>query len=54
MLAEEMPNARFVEADGILEWRLRPARLDAEAVRFVTECWDAGTRRRTGGTVRST
>jgi pimeloyl-ACP methyl ester carboxylesterase len=54
MLAEEMPNARFVEADGILEWRLRPARLDAEAVRFVTECWDTGTRRRTGGTVRST
>jgi pimeloyl-ACP methyl ester carboxylesterase len=39
MLAEEMPNARFVEAHGILEWRCRPGRLDAEAIRFVTDCW---------------
>ncbi len=39
MLADEMPNARFVAARSILEWRSRPARLDAEAVAFVTECW---------------
>ncbi len=41
MLADEMPNARFVAARSILEWRSRPARLDAEAVAFVTECWAA-------------
>ena len=48
MLAEEMPNARFVAARSILEWRSRPARLDAEAVAFVTECWrSAESARRT-------
>ena len=40
MVAEEMPNARFVEARGILEWRTRPTRLNAEAVAFAAECWD--------------
>lgn len=49
MLAEEMPNSRFVAARGILEWRLRPERLDAEAVDFVTSCWSAGARRRRTG-----
>lgn len=39
MLAEEMPNGRFVAARGILEWRARPDRLNAEAIGFVTECW---------------
>jgi pimeloyl-ACP methyl ester carboxylesterase len=39
MLAEELPDARFVEAHGLLEWRLRPDRLTAEAVEFVTACW---------------
>jgi pimeloyl-ACP methyl ester carboxylesterase len=39
MLADEMPNARFVAARGILEWRARPERLNAEAISFVTECW---------------
>ncbi len=39
MLADEMPNARFVAARSILEWRARPQRLDAEAVGFVTQCW---------------
>ncbi|HET6654406.1 MAG TPA: alpha/beta fold hydrolase [Nocardioides sp.] len=49
MLAEEMPNARFLEARGILEWRFRPARLDQEAVGFVEQCWDESSpRRRTG------
>jgi pimeloyl-ACP methyl ester carboxylesterase len=46
MLAAEMPHARFVAARGILEWRLRPERLDAEAVDFVTSCWRSGARRR--------
>ena len=47
MLAEEMPDARFVEAHGILEWRLRPARLHGLTADFVEECWAARTGART-------
>ena len=49
MLAEELPNARFVEARSILEWRSRPERLNHEAAEFAHECWDdaAPPRRRT-------
>jgi pimeloyl-ACP methyl ester carboxylesterase len=54
MVAEEMPNARFVEARGILEWRARPGRLNAEAIGFVTECWTPTARRRSRKAVRST
>ncbi len=43
MLAEEMPHARFVAAHSILEWRAQPARLDAEAVAFVADCWQERT-----------
>ncbi|MGE5283117.1 MAG: alpha/beta fold hydrolase [Chloroflexota bacterium] len=39
MLAEELPNARLVEARSILEWRLRPGRLDAELAAFLAEVW---------------
>ncbi|SDD68266.1 alpha/beta fold hydrolase [Nocardioides lianchengensis] len=39
MLAAELPNATFVRARSILEWRLRPERLDAEAAAFALECW---------------
>jgi pimeloyl-ACP methyl ester carboxylesterase len=39
MLADEMPNARFVAARSILEWRARPERLTGEAVDFVAKCW---------------
>jgi len=53
MLAEEMPNARFVSARGILEWRLQPERLNAEAIVFVTECWGPNPLRATE-CVRST
>jgi pimeloyl-ACP methyl ester carboxylesterase len=45
MLAEEMPNARFVKARGILEWRRRPDRLNDEAIRFVSECWEQPAQR---------
>lgn len=44
MLADEMPHARFVEARGVLEWRVRPTRLNAEAVAFLGECWDRPAR----------
>lgn len=41
MLAREVSGSRFVRARSIAEWRMRPARLDAVAVEFVTECWEA-------------
>jgi hypothetical protein len=47
MLADEMPNARFVAARDFLEWRTRPERLDQEAIRFVAECWATRAERRT-------
>jgi pimeloyl-ACP methyl ester carboxylesterase len=39
MLAEELPNARLIEANSILEWRLSPDRLDAEFAAFLDEVW---------------
>ena len=50
MLAEEMPNATFVKAKNILEWRFAPARLDRIAAGFALRCWSAekSGRRRTG------
>jgi pimeloyl-ACP methyl ester carboxylesterase len=50
MLADEMPNARFVAARSILEWRSRPERLNAEVVDFVATCWspEAATRDHAG------
>ena len=41
MLADEMPNARLVNANSILEWRLNPRRLDDELARFLAEVWEA-------------
>ncbi len=46
MLAEEMPHARFVKAKSIVEWRIAPERLDAEAVTFARSCWETPRRRR--------
>jgi pimeloyl-ACP methyl ester carboxylesterase len=37
MLCEEMPNARLVDANSILEWRLNPGRLDDELSGFLAE-----------------
>jgi pimeloyl-ACP methyl ester carboxylesterase len=39
MLAEEMPNARLVEAESLLEWRISPQRLDDELSDFMEEAW---------------
>jgi hypothetical protein len=39
MLVEELPNARLIEANSILEWRLSPERLDAELASFLDEVW---------------
>jgi pimeloyl-ACP methyl ester carboxylesterase len=41
MLAEEMPNARLVEAESLLEWRISPQRLDDELADFVEAAWRA-------------
>ena len=40
MLAEEMPNARLIEANSIMEWRISPNRLDSELVRFLDDVWE--------------
>ena len=50
MLAEELPDSTFVEARGILEWRLRPERLNAITADFVARCFvgAAGGRRLQG------
>jgi pimeloyl-ACP methyl ester carboxylesterase len=39
MLAAELPNARLIDANSIIELRLRPARLTAKIAAFVDECW---------------
>jgi pimeloyl-ACP methyl ester carboxylesterase len=39
MLAEEMANARLLEADSLLELRLQPDRLTAEIASFLDEVW---------------
>ena len=49
MLVDEMPGARLVEANSILEWRLDPARLNDELARFAAEAYierGAGSARR--------
>jgi pimeloyl-ACP methyl ester carboxylesterase len=43
MLAEELPNARLIEANSILEWRITPKRLDGELGRFLDEVWEGRT-----------
>jgi pimeloyl-ACP methyl ester carboxylesterase len=42
MLADELQNARLVEANSILEWRLNPARLNDELAFFLDEAWSEG------------
>jgi pimeloyl-ACP methyl ester carboxylesterase len=39
MLAEEMPNARLLEADSLIELRMRPARLTNEIAAFLDDVW---------------
>lgn len=38
-IARELPHARMIKANAIYEWRLRPARLDAELIQFLDETW---------------
>ena len=45
MLAEELPKATLVRSHSVLEWRLRPERLDQAAVELATACWKTPRRR---------
>ena len=45
MLVEEMPNARLVDANSILEWRLSPKRLDDELAAFLDQVFAESERR---------
>jgi pimeloyl-ACP methyl ester carboxylesterase len=47
MLAEELPNARLIEADSLVELRLHPERLTEEIADFLDEVWAVRPRRRT-------
>jgi pimeloyl-ACP methyl ester carboxylesterase len=51
MLVAELPNARLIDANSIIELRTHPKRLTAEIAEFVATCWAeeamaAGGRRR--------
>jgi len=39
MLASELPNARLVDANSIIELRTHPQRLTAKIADFLAECW---------------
>jgi pimeloyl-ACP methyl ester carboxylesterase len=45
MVARELPNARLVDANSILEWRISPGRLDGELAAFLDEVWDEKPRK---------
>jgi pimeloyl-ACP methyl ester carboxylesterase len=42
MLSDELPNARFVAAESIIEWRRRPDRITGEVLDFLGSLWPAG------------
>ncbi len=42
MLAEELPNARLLEADSLVELRLSPERLTREIAAFLDDVWEGG------------
>ena len=53
MLAAELPNGRLIDANSIVELRLRPARLTAKIADFVDEVWSVGSARRPRRAARS-
>jgi hypothetical protein len=38
-LADELPDARLLQADSIVELRVAPERLTGEIAAFLDECW---------------
>jgi pimeloyl-ACP methyl ester carboxylesterase len=49
MLASELPNARLLEADSLVELRLQPERLTEEIASFLDEIWRARRASRRAG-----
>jgi pimeloyl-ACP methyl ester carboxylesterase len=49
MLSEELEGSRFVDASSLLEWRVKPDRLDDELASFLDEVWQAEPARRRRG-----
>jgi len=48
MLAEELPASELIQAVSVLEWRVRPDRLNRKAIEFCLRCWETpGQGRRT-------
>jgi pimeloyl-ACP methyl ester carboxylesterase len=45
MLAEELPDARLIEANSLVELRLQPERLTSEIAGFLDEVWGGRSRR---------
>ncbi len=45
MLAKEMPNARLLEANSLMELRLHPERLTGEIAKFLDEVWNTRAKR---------
>jgi pimeloyl-ACP methyl ester carboxylesterase len=52
MLAEELPDSRLLEADSLVELRLKPERLTGEIASFLDEVWKRQPARRRARTVR--
>jgi pimeloyl-ACP methyl ester carboxylesterase len=52
MLAKEMPNARLLEANSLVELRMQPERLTNEIAAFVDEVWAKPAARRSGRPAR--
>ncbi len=50
MVADELPNSEQIDAESILEWRIRPDRLNAELAAFLDRVWSAAEQ--TGRTER--
>jgi len=44
MLASELPNARLIDANSIIELRFRPERLTAKIADFLDDCWQGEER----------
>lgn len=51
-LTRELPGARLLNANSVLEWRIRPSRLDSELAAFLDEVW-AGAEDRSDGRRRA-
>jgi hypothetical protein len=46
MLSRELAGAQFVRATSVLEWRVRPDRLNRTATDFALACWQTPRRKR--------